>query len=191
MENGQKADGALERADRVLVQAFTRLSHFVDWRFHVNQFDLARHVIGAGLALLGAQTVQDVMRHWKHDMPVVLSVSLAFGLAGFFFSIDLVRLARAGAAYEKHPYRVSREAAHYFLMPFFLRLALLVLGATIALMLTLVDLTTRRVAPAYYIENFWLMLVGCSWYIAGGMPPCRGRKKKKARAPAGAVLQGA
>ncbi len=43
-------------------------------------------------------------------------------------------------------------------------------------MLTVADFTTRPVAPAYSIENF--RLLGCSWYIAGGMPPCRNRKKK-------------
>ena len=172
---------AVERADRVLVQVFMRLSHFVDWRFHINQFDLARYVMGAGLALFGAQTVQDVLRNWRGHMPVVLSVSLAFGMCAFIFSIDLGRLARAGKDYEKHPDRVSREAAHYFLMPFYLRLMLLVLGTVVAGVLTLVDLTTRHAAFSYYIENFWLMLVGCSWYIAGGMPPHCRRERKKAR----------
>jgi hypothetical protein len=185
---------ALERADKVLIQAFTRLSHFVDWRFHINQFDLARTVMGAGLALLGAQSVQDVIRNWRGHTPVVVSVSIAFGLVAFIFSVDLARLARAGEQYESHPHRVSREAAHYFLMPFFLRLMLLVLGSTVAGMLTVIDLTTRHAAFSYYIENFWLMLVGCSWYIAGGIPPYRGRKKKKAPHLAkrqAAALQGA
>ena len=184
MPDGRDSRGALETWDRGLIQVFMRLSHFVDWRFHINQFDLARYVMGAGVALFGAQTVQDMMRNWRAHTPVVFSVGLAFGLGAVFFSIDLSRLARAGEDYERHPHRVSREAAHYFLMPFVLRLALLVLGSCVAGVLTVVDLTTRHAAFSYYIENFWLMLAGCSWYIAGGMPPCRGRKKKKLRAPA-------
>src|ERR1700761_5731255 len=108
---------ALERMDKALVAAFTRLAHAVDHRFHVNQFELARHVMGVGLALFGAQTVQDVMRNWDHHRPTVYSVTLAFLTGGGVFSLDLVRLGRAGADYEKHPNRVSREAAHYVLMP--------------------------------------------------------------------------
>jgi len=175
---------ALERADKVLIHAFTRLAHAVDHRFHVNPYTLARNVMGAGIALFCAQTVQDVMRNWKHHMPVVFSVTLGFVLVGSFFSIDLVRLGRAGEEYEKHPHRVSRDAAHYMLLPYALRLMLLGLGTAVVAVLTEVDLTTRHAAASYYIENFWLMLVGCSWYIAGGMPPHRGRRKKQARTPA-------
>lgn len=180
----------LERADRTLVHAFMRLSHLLDCRFHLNQFSLAHHVMGAAMALFGAQSLQDVLRNWKGHAPVVVSVSLAFLLCAAFFSIDLVRLRRAADAYERQPQRISRHAAHYLLMPFFLRLMLLVLGTLIAGILTWVDLTTRRAPPSYFIENFWLMLVGSSWYIAGGTPPIRGRKKKT-RAPAIVTLQGA
>jgi hypothetical protein len=102
----EEAGNALERADKRLVRAFMRLSHFVDWRFHVNQFALARYVMGAGLALFGAQTVQDILRNWRGHMPVVVSVSLAFAMCAFIFSIDLTRLARAGEDYEKRPHCV-------------------------------------------------------------------------------------
>jgi hypothetical protein len=181
----------LEKADKALMHVFTRLAHAVDHRFHINPYVLARDVMGVGVALFGAQTVQDVMLNWKHHMPVVFSVMLAFLLMGSFFSIDLVRLTRAGDAYEKHPHRVSRDAAHYVLLPHALRLMLLGFGAEVAAVLTGVDLTTRHAALPYYIENFWLMLAGCSWYIAGVKPPHRGRRKKKERAPAAAALQGA
>ncbi|HWC64147.1 MAG TPA: hypothetical protein VG501_11030 [Rhizomicrobium sp.] len=76
----QTAADTPERTDKALLHAFMRLCHFVDWRFHINQFDLARDVMGAGLALFGAQSLQDVLRPWKPDAPVVFSVGLAFGL---------------------------------------------------------------------------------------------------------------
>jgi hypothetical protein len=167
-----------------------RLSHFSDHHFHINQFDLARNVMTMAITLFGAQTMQDVFRHWKDDRATVFLVIFAFGLCAALYSSDFIRLRRASEAYERRPHRVSREAAHYFLMPFFLRLMLLLLGGLVAGILTVVDLTTRRVVPATFIENFWLMLAGCSWYIAGGLPPRRDRKRKKERAPAGAAAQG-
>lgn len=52
----QTAADTLERTDKALLHAFMRLCHFVDWHFHINQFDLARDVMGAGLAQFGAQS---------------------------------------------------------------------------------------------------------------------------------------
>lgn len=185
----QKATGSFAKIDMVLIRAFTRLSHLFDYRFHVNQFEFARYVMTGSIALFCAQTVQDVIRNWDVDKLAVSSVIVAFGLCASIFSIDLGRLHRASDDYETHPNRISRDAAHYLMMPFYLRLTLLFLGTLVALFLTIVDLTTRRASLPYFIENFWIMLAGCSWYIAGGLPPHRDRKKKKERAQVGAVVQ--
>lgn len=177
---------AIRRMDIwLLFYVFMRLSHWVDYRFHRNQYDLAANVMSVGMALNLAQTAQALINNWRLGLISVLSSVVV--VASYYTHIK--QLHRASAAYERRPDQIPREGAIFFLLPYVIRMTTLFIGLQIWAAFIFVLITLRSATHAVDAITFgWMTAVGCAMYIASGLPPTRERKKKRVRAPMGAAL---
>lgn len=156
-------------------------AHWVDYRFHRNQYLLAADIMSAGLAASAAQTLQYLL-----DDPWWMGAFFIVGTVGliWIYSSYLKRLYAASAAYERQPDSISKEAAFFILFIPGARSFLLLLGIFTlvnATALVLISPTTHFIVRL--VESPMLVLIASSLYIAGCPPPWRDRRAKKINSP--------
>lgn len=170
------------RLDVIIIITFMRLSHWVDYRFHRNQYDLAAWFIRAGIAMNFALTASNIAHSWLMGGMNVL----ASGMIALAYSGDLRRLGEASIAYEKNPAYIPRAATFYFWVPYWTRMAILFFGIQLWSIIIMIDVLSRKVSPDC-LTSAWMIVVAAGVYTAAGLPPARPRKKKEVRMPAGAA----
>lgn len=169
---------ALDRLDTWLVlRVFMPIAHWVDYRWHINQYDLAAKVMTAGLALCVALNAEEAIKNWHHGWLNVISA----GSCVWVYSHQLRDLQKASKAYERNPCAIPREAIGFIAM-WPLRMLLLFLGLFLLCIEGLADTILHR-WPWDAVVNSWMLLIAIGWYLAGGLPPWRARKKKERRSP--------
>lgn len=181
---------SMTRVDFFILWKFMRLSHWVDWRFHINQFDLAAHVMSAGLAMNLAAAVYSILHITVHWLGVFALVSS--GILLWLYTYNLKALSAASKAFERNPCQIPRAAMMYYIYPPPIRIVTLFFG----MFLWLTGLLAAFLPPITWphaILDSWLVVIQCAYYIAAGIPSGRERRKKKVRAPWGArpVMRGA
>lgn len=167
--------------DAFIVLMFMKLTHWIDYRWHINQFRVAKAVMSFAIAQLVATTIQLVAygkRDWMVDPILVLTLPPVVGIYFYY----LKRMDGASRSYEQRPDYISRDAAFFLGMPGYLRLMLLFCGI-MEVWSKLQLLRLNHATLITVVMSPWILLIAVSWYIAGGLPPKRDRKKKKARAP--------
>lgn len=179
----------MTRMDFLILWKFMRLSHWVDWRFHINQFDLAAQVMSVGLAMNLAAAVYSVLR--IHTLWLGVLALTSSGTLLWLYTFNLRALSAASKAYERNPGQVPRAAIMYYLYPPPMRIVTLFFG----IFLWLIGGLTAFLPPITWphaILDGWLLVIQCAYYIAAGIPSDRERRKKKVRAPWGArpVMEG-
>lgn len=115
----------------LLFRVFMRLSHWVDWRFHRNQYDLAAWMMSAGIAMNLATAAQAIINNWKFGLLNALSSAML----GYAYVGYLGRLQRASAAYERNPDRVPQDALIFIFMAGFMRLGILFIGSWLCILM--------------------------------------------------------
>lgn len=161
----------------ILSRVFMPFAHWVDYRFHKNQFDLAAIFLSAGMALNAAQTLQDIL----HDGWLIgAMMAMSTGILIWVYSWHMRKLSKASEAYERRPDIISLDAAFFMVIMPPGRMLLLLLGGLIVLMdIPLAMLSPTMIHLIRIVTSAWMLCVAISQYIAGGLPPRRDRKKKK------------
>lgn len=162
--------------DCALIMVFMKLSHWVDYRWHINQYRLAAGVMHFAMALLVAGRTQRVIDNWRFAFLWVPAGGALIWMYGHYSDA----MYRASAAWERNPSGIPRAAYMFVLMPHWFRLMALLFAAAITLMAAMVA------HPK--LDGPWYVVAIVSWYIASGVPPTRARKKKKQRTPWAALL---
>jgi hypothetical protein len=181
---------AIIRADLwIVAHVSTPVARWVDWRFHINQYDLGAGVLSAGLALNFADNIKNLttLSVWW----IALFGVLGSGMLIMVYSHYLKLLNIASRQYERRPDQLTREQA-FFMVPIYppLRLALIILGNTVtaAEVTSAIKFGTMKLIEGA-IFSPWMTVIGCALYICGSFPPHASRKEKKVYAPPSLALQ--
>lgn len=166
----------LAYADAFLIWFFMRISHWVDYRLHVNQYRLAAWVMHAALALMAAGYTQRIIADWRFAALWVPAGSILIWMYGQYSGM----MYKASAAYERRPDEIPRAAYVFLLMAPGVRLMALAMASLLC--------WVGLLAPHPKLDVPWYVVATISWYIASGLPPRRERKKKKQRTPWAALL---
>ena len=147
------------------------VSHWIDYRFHVNQYDQGAAVLSCGLAMNVAANFSTFLRSPSFGWIAIVSSA---GLV-FVYSNWLKKMNIASRKYEQRPDLVSREAAFFLLWMSPFRLGVLFIGVQMAAIPWLPP-TSSLVA---LVTCPWMILIAVSVYLAGCIPPSRPRREKK------------
>lgn len=162
----------------LLMRVFMPAAHWVDYRFHMNQYDLAGAVLSAGLAMNFAANIESWFTSPKTAwLGTISSICLLLAYGNW-----LKRMGVASKCYERQPDTISREAAFFMIIIFPpLRLFMLVLGSFLIvpfILLAIAHPVVSLIVDA--VTSPWMIAIGIALYLAGGLPPTRDRKKRKA-----------
>jgi hypothetical protein len=172
----------------LLKRIFMPVAHWIDYRFHINQFDQAKFLMNLGLTL---NLVANAIGLWGPVWWVA-----GFGLGGAVMLITVYKhwldlLTIASRAYEDRPDQVSRAAA-FFMVQFLPPPRLVLIWIGLIFGFSSLGTAIHRPVPlliTHAVADHWMTLIGASLYIAGGMPPTRKRREAKAYAPPSLALQ--
>lgn len=163
----------------LLTRIFMPIAHWVDYRFHKNQWTLAGWVMNAALAMNVANSADMVLRDgWVGAIAIPASAAIVF----MYFDY-VKRFKSASEAYERRPDQITRDQAWFIGGWFYGRFMLLSMGLGIFMLEVVAHSALHQARIIYLVTQPWLVAAGMALYFAGGLPPHRDRKKKKERYP--------
>lgn len=168
----------------LMIRGFMRVAHWISWRFHRNQFDVALWCVNTGIVLFGVHSIWMIIRN---PLPVWMSLMGFFGFAvNAFVYQDWVRAFQAASKYqEANPgYLHPRHHGRWLALPSVLRVFSLFIGSQFgAVFIWIALLRPIQTNPVEYLWGFWMVFVACAMYFAATPPFSGERRKAKARAP--------
>lgn len=175
-------------ADVWIMARLMRPVWWIDHRFHMNNYRQAAWVMIAGFLVhvVGAVLAVIYTRPWF----ALACMALASVTFTYLARDMIIKLAKAGIAYDRDPSRLTKERAFfYWQMVPPMRLMFLVMGLQIIVFMIAVAL----LPPRHWWQwgsvafNAWITFHALALYIAGVPPSPFERKKKEERAPLGAL----
>lgn len=163
----------------IMWRIFTPIAHYVDWRWHVNHFRLARQCLRFGYVCFLVGSILPLLESlsWLH----ALSPLIVLGLLVIIRSMDR-DLAKASKDFERDPTRIPRSAIGFvFAHPVMRLLIAMVCGE-----LGIGEILTAPLihAPGMFLQGVYMLAYVAVYYFAGVFPSFRERKPKRERAPA-------
>jgi hypothetical protein len=177
---------AIMEMDLGILRLVMRATHWIDYRFHVNQYRLAAWVLSFGLACNFAANISGLIKsgfQWAALISLLGVVSSIMMILLYTYWLKMLEIA--SRKYERDPMAMPREAA-FFIIPIFppVRMAFLWFGLVVEASEVKLAITT----PTGFLIlsaalNNWMWIIALALYIAGGIPPRHDRKEKRAWQP--------
>lgn len=155
----------------IMLRMVTPIVHYIDWRWHANQYRQAAAVMTAALTIC---VVHNVYLAVTLSMPIGLHLLFAAALITISLLIvatyasNLIGFEKAAKEFENRPDLIPSSMRHYYFLPSTFRVGFLATAIPLTLL-------------SYY--SAWLVAVGMTYYIAVVPPSSRGRREKRQHAP--------
>lgn len=165
----------LERLDHLLMwRAFQPIAHYVDWRWHMNQFRLAFHVVCFAGTCFCVGVLLPLFDHisWINALNLPIMGYTLLAVRGWARN-----LLAASASFERDPTRVPITAVGFILVPRAFRAMLAIACGNIGGW-TMVGAFVMH-APGLVLQAVYLLCLPVIYYIAGSFPSFRPRREKK------------
>jgi hypothetical protein len=165
----------LHSLDRfLLTRVFMPIAHQIDYRWHINQYKQASYLMHLAIAMCWGLVLEDIIvSHFAAVgfAPCIGSVGLTT-----MYGIIIRDLANASEEYERLPDQMTVQRAQFLLF----RPSARLLFISVAI---IIDCGQFHGTLAQFILQQYFWAIAIAWYIAGGLPPHRDRKKAKERQP--------
>lgn len=161
----------------LILRVLMPILHWIDYRWHINQYRVAGYVMSLSLTLL---VLGDLLHAINSTRVPGAFYLLSGGSLVYLYSSYLIQFDRASSDYERRPDAIPRDAVSYILMPSLARLLMLIVAALV--------MAASVMGSRWPIDAPWLPMAISCWYIMACPPPRRDRKKKKERAGWGALF---
>lgn len=171
----------------VMVRIIMPVAHWIDWRFHRNQFDVAAWCITMAIVLLAVDATWHVIYSFFFSK---LASTFCLLVNSYLYSGWLKKFDAASRAQENSPGKFFIEHHYWILMPCFMRIFVVVLGIMVEYISIMAALEGGMRTLMMGITGLWFFFISLALYFAGSLPSTRDRRKKPERlptlAPAGA-----